>query len=613
MKKSLSRIIPVFIVFWIFVYNPVISPSAENADQRNATDKKSETVAAKVGYLENVLFEKLPGKERINLVVSQQPVINVSTQADGSLLVKLENMFAPDNLRGSLGEGSLVNIVRVKPMQQLLDGKQFIYLTIDLKENVPYAIRQEEKNIFIDFNISSLVKKKPVESLVVKGKNKKAAAKKKDVGKISEETATVSDDVQENETKPAKKIISKRKTDRLITLDFQDADIKTVLRLMAEYGNTNIVSGDDVKGKVTLTIKNVPWEQALDSILDINGLTKKQMGDVISVMTLERKKKDEGDKVKAEEDQIKAEDQRKERELKVLVEKGKLRQILIEVKIVEATEDWIRKLGVTWGFGKTSSIGSYGLGLSAGTSTLQTNSYQRPYPSQITPTADSSGNLLTQTMAAVNLPAALASPTLGLVFGAGSSFIEAQLSALESTTTGRVISAPKVVTMDNVKAVIKQGVDVPYVTPASGNSAATVTFKEAVLKLEVKPKITDEGRISMEIKANKDTPDYATGLTLQGNPPINKNEIESKVVVQDGDTVVIGGVSVTQEDKVVSGVPWLQKIPVLGWLFKTENIENQKKQLLIFITPKILTGAGYIEDECSVGNIDADRCRSVKK
>jgi type IV pilus assembly protein PilQ len=573
MKKSLSRIIPVFIVLWIFVYSPGISPSAENADQRNTPDKKNETADTKVGYLENVLFEKLPGKERINLVVSQQPVINVSTSADGSLVIKLENMFAPDNLRGSLGDGELVNVVRVQPRQQLSDGKQFIYLTINLKESVPYAIRQEGKNIFIDFYISNLGEKKPVESLVAQGKNKKAAAKKKDVEKISEETVTFSDDVQENEARPAKKIIFHRNKDRLITLDFQDADIKTVLRLMAEYGNISIISGEDVKGKVTLTIKNTPWEQALDSILDIQGLAKKQMGNVISVMTLERKKKDEGDKVKAEEDQIKAEDQRKERELKVLVEKGKLRQILIEAKIVEATEDFVRKIGVTWGFGNTQSVGSYGLGASGGSSTLQTNTYKMTYPSEITKT-DSSGNALT--MAAVNLPAALATPTLGLVFGAGSSFIEAQLSALESTTTGRVISAPKVVTMDNVKAVIKQGVDVPYVTPASGNSAATVTFKEAMLRLEVKPTITDEGRIAMEIKANKDTPDYATGATLQGNPPINTNSIESKVVVQDGDTVVIGGVSVTQEDKAVSGVPWLQKIPVLGWLFKTENIENQK-------------------------------------
>jgi type IV pilus assembly protein PilQ len=592
MKKSLSRIIPVFIIFWIFVYNPGISPSAENADQRNTPDKKSETAVAKAGYLENVLFEKLPGKERIHLVVSQQPVINVSTQADGSLLVKLENMFAPDNLRGSLGEGSLVNILRVQPLQQLLDGKQFIYLTIDLKENVPYAIRQEEKNIFIDFNISSLVEKKPVESLVAKGKNKKSSAKKKDVEKISEETATFSDDADINEAKPAKKIISRRNTDRLITLDFQDADIKTVLRLMAEYGNTNIVSGDDVKGKVTLTIKNTPWEQALDAILDTQGLAKKQMGNVISVMTLERKKKDEGDKVKAEEDQRKVEEQRKERELKILVDKGKLRQILIEAKIVEASELFIRNLGIQWGFLNNQAVGSYGLGLSGGSNSLSTNSQQFSYPSQIPFTQQ--GSTLPLSMAAVNFPAAVASSTLGLVFGNALGFIEAQLSAMEQNQTGKIISSPKVVTMDGVKAVIKQGDEVPYVTPGAVGSPATVTFKEAVLKLEVKPQITEEGKISMEIKATNDTPDYAQGASLGGNPPIRKNEVESKIVVQDGDTLVIGGVSRTQEDETVTGIPWFYKIPVLGWLFKTENVKKQKRQLLIFITPKIIGGAGFL-------------------
>ncbi len=116
----------------------------------------------------------------------------------------------------------------------------------------------------------------------------------------------------------------------------------------------SIISGDDVKGNVTLTMKNVPWEQALDSILDVKGLAKKQMGDVISVMTLERKKKDESDKKAAEEDQIKAEDARKARELQILVEKGKLRQILIEAKIVEASEEFVRNLGVQWGFGNQS-------------------------------------------------------------------------------------------------------------------------------------------------------------------------------------------------------------------------------------------------------------------
>jgi type IV pilus assembly protein PilQ len=578
MKKYLSRIIPVFIVLCVFVYNPGISPSVENTDQRNTPDQKNMTADTKVGYLENVLFEKLPGKERINLVVSQQPVMNVSTQTDGSLLIKLENMFAPDNLRGSLGDGELVNVVRVQPRQQLFDGKQFIYLTVYLKENVPYAIRQEGKNIFIDFYISRLGEKKPVDSLVAQGKNKKAAAKKKDVEKIS------------NKAKPAKKIISQRNTDRLITLDFQDADIKTVLRLMAEYGNVSIISGDDVKGKVTLTIKNTPWEQALDSILDINGLAKKQMGDVISVMTLERKKKDEGDKVKAEEEQRKAEDQRKVRE----AEKGKLRQILIEAKIVEASESFVRKLGIQWGFGNSQSVGSYGLGLSGGSnpSSVTTNPKAFQYPPEIT------GPLGTSlTMAAVNFAAGAVSPTLGLVFGNARGFIETQLSAMESNQTGKIISSPKVVTMDGVKAIIKQGEEVPYITPGTSTSPPTVTFKEAVLKLEVRPQITEEGKISMEIKATNDTPDYATGKTLPGgNPPIRKNEVESKIVVQDGDTLVIGGVSRTQVDETTAGIPWFYKIPVLGWLFKTEDISKQKLQLLIFITPKIIGEAGLSEE-----------------
>ena len=586
MKKYLSRIIPVFIVFWIFVYNPGISPSAETADQSNTPDKKSEKADTKVGYLENVLFEKLPGKERINLVVSQQPADIVSTQADGSLLVKLENMFVPDNLRGSQGEGELVNIIHVQPQQQLLDGKQFIYLTIDLKENVPYAIRQDGKHIFIDFNISSRVEKKPVDSLAAKGKNKKAAVKKNDVEKISEETATVSDDIQENEAKPVKKIITKRNTDRLITLDFQDADIKSVLRLMAEYGNTSIISGEDVKGKVTLTIKNTPWEQALDAILDTQGLAKKQMGDVISVMTLERKKKDETDRSNAEKAQREAEDTRKERETKLLSEKGKLRQILIEAKVVEATDTFARDLGIQWGFVDQQSQGSKGLGMYGGSSTSKTASGQTfSYPDQIPWTKVGTTNPLMT--AAVNFPAALAAtPTLGLVFGGARGFIETQLSALEANGTGKIISSPKVVTMDGVKALIKQGYEIPYTTTdKDGNT--TVSWKLAVLELNVKPQITEEGKISMEITAKNDKPDYTYSTLL---PSIRKSEVESKIVVQDGDTLVIGGISKTSEDETTSGIPWFYKIPVLGWLFKTENITKKKLQLLIFITPKIIGG-----------------------
>lgn len=597
MKKYLSRIITVFIVLWIFVYSPGIATPAENADQIKSPDKKSQIAEIKVGYLENVLFGKFSGKERINLIVSQQPVINVSTSADGSLVVKLENMFAPENLRAPLGEGELANIVRVLPQQQLVDGKQFVYLNIDLKKNVPYAIRQEGKNIFIDFNTASLGVKKPVDSALSKGKGKKAALNKEDEEKIFEDNTAASDDVQD-ETRKVKKINSQRATDRLITLDFQDADIKAVLRLMAEYGNTSIISGEDVKGKVTLTIKNTPWEQALDSILDTQGLSKKQMGEVISVMTHERKKKDEDARKDAEKYQREAEDMRKERETKLLSEKGKLRQILIEAKIVEATDSFVRNLGIQWGFLNNQSVGPYGLGLSGGSNPLLTNSQKFDYPSQIPWTQRGTNDPLSSTtafttapltMAAVNFAGAVASPTLGLVFGAGHGFIETQLSAMETTGTGKVISSPKVVTMDGIKAVIKQGDEVPYVTPATSTSPSTVTFKEALLKLEVRPQITEEGKISMEIKATNDTPLYAE--TVLGNPPIRKNEVESKIVVQDGDTLVIGGISKITEDEGTSGIPWLYKIPVLGWLFKTENITKTKRQLLIFITPKIIGGA----------------------
>jgi type IV pilus assembly protein PilQ len=601
MKKYLSKIfLLLIIILWVFTYISETSLAVETADKNQATDDKAEATVAKVGYLENVLLEKSSGKERINLIVSQQTTINVETQTNGSLLIMLENMFAPENMRRQFGEGELNNILHVTPVQQLVDGKQWIYLSVNLKKIVPYSIKQEGQSVLIDFNVSSLPEKKSPVSPVVIEETPKVTEKKKIVAKVATETAKKTDDIaasEEAKVKPIKKETVKRYTDRMISIDFQDADIKSVFRLMAEYGDISIVSGDDVKGNVTLSMKNVPWEQALDTILDINGLAKKQMGDVISVMTLERKKKDEADKVSAEENQRKAEDTRKERETKLLADKGKLRQILIEAKIVEATEEFIRNVGVTWGVGNQQSIsgGTYGLGLSGGSSTLQTNSIRQAYPPQIGLLNSSVTPATTLSMAAVNLPAAVAGPTLGIVFGGATGFLEAQIAALESNNRGKLISSPKVVTMDNVKAIIKQGADVPYVTPASGNSPATVTFKEAVLKLEVKPKITDEGKISMEIIASNDVPDYTKATILQGNPPINKNDMESTVVVQDGDTVVIGGVSTTNEQKLVTGVPWFQKIPILGWLFKTENVDNTNTQLLIFITPKILKGSGFTE------------------
>jgi type IV pilus assembly protein PilQ len=594
MKKYLLKIFLVFIIIvWTFTYISGASLAAATADKNEAPENKEEAVVTNVGHLENVLFAKLSGKERINLVVSQQPVIDVKSKINGSFLIKLENMSVPENLCRPLGEGELNNIISVTPSQQIIEGKQWVYLTIDIKKIVPYAIRQEGENLLIDFNVSSLVEKKISNS-------PKITAKKKVVARVSAETAKNRDDVTKNEVRevtPVKKETLKRYTDQIISLDFQEADIKSVLRLMAEYGNVSIVTSDDVKGTVTLSMKNVPWKQALDTILDVNSLTKKQIDNIITVTTLERKKKDEADRVKASDDQNKADDERKAREQKMLAEKGLLKQVLIEAKIVEATEDFVRTIGVQWGFGNQQKVngGTYGLGLVGGSNTLPTssttNQYTQSYPSQIGITNPTTGTSLS--MAAVNFPAAVASPAIGLVFGGATGFLETQLAALETNSTGKVISAPKVVTMEGIKAIIKQGAEIPYTTPASGTSPATVSFKEALLSLEVTPKITDEGKISMEIKASNDSPDYQN--EVQGNPPINKSEVESKIVISDGDTVVIGGIMATNEVKSVSGWPWLQQIPVLGWLFKTEDVESHKKQLLIFVTPRILKGDSFGE------------------
>lgn len=594
MKKYLSKILPVFMMLWIFLCSPGVVTEL-CADQNKGAGAKATN---NVGYLENVLFEKSSGREKVSLVVSEQPLIAPPTiQSDNSLLIRLGNLFAPDHMRQTLGQGKLLNVTGVIAQQKTAEGKQWVDLTVYLKENVPYSIRQDGRQVIIEFNIAGVEAK-------LKTQSKSSVKNQQDIYEGAEVIS-----------RPARReAAGARHTDRIVSLDFQDADIKSVLRLMAEYGNTSIVSGDDVKGKVTLTMKNVPWSQALDSILDVHGLTKKQMGDVISVMTLERKKKDEADKVKAEENQIKAEETRKARDQKLLIEKGKLRQILIEAKIVEVSEEFVRNLGIQWGFGQYGSTGKYGLGFSGGTNPLtQSNAQSQAYPSEIPwRKIDSSGAYTEDplTMAAVNFPSSVLGPAFGIVFGGASGFIETQINALEATTQGKVISSPKVVTMDDVKAVIKQGDEVPYVTPASGTSPATVTFKEALLKLEVKPKITDDGRISMEVKCSNDTPDYAQGESLAGNPPIRKNEVESKVVVQDGDTVVVGGVVRAQEDKVVSGLPWFQKIPVLGWLFKTENVTKDKRQLMIFITPKILSGSGHMEDECAKGYESLDKCRN---
>jgi type IV pilus assembly protein PilQ len=560
-----AAIIAVCTVFCFICVPYMINAAEDDAKQKGAAPSN-------MGTVEKINFQKLKGKERVVITLSKPTPFKAEDQTGKTVHLRLDNTFVPDELRMPRGEGQLENVNSAVAEQKTDGAKQWAIVTIDLKERVPYNIRQNGHTIVLDFNVASLLGKTPL-----------AAAIPKDTP-----ANDISNMKSASDSEMASQLKGAKYTGQKITLDFQDANIKSVLRLLSEVSGRSIVSSEDVKGTVTVSMKNVPWDQALDTIVSLNSLAMTQADNVIWIMTAEKFRKDAEERRKAEAAVAEEAKKKKEEEQKLLAEQGRLRQIAIEAKIVEANDTFVRNLGVRWGTASNQkfSSGDYVYGISGGTNTAQSNSKMFSYPSGIG-YVDATTNKAIQ-MAAVNFPGAVAAPTLGFVIGGANMLLEAQLQALETTSQGKIISSPKVTTMDNVKAVIEQGEDVPYVTPASASSPATVTFKKAVLKLEVKPTITSEGRISMEILATNDQADYAKAEQLQGNPPINTSKVESKIVINDGDTIVIGGVLKTEDTKGTSGVPWLSRIPVLGWLFKEEDLTKKRKQLLIFVTPKII-------------------------
>ncbi|MHB9096779.1 MAG: secretin and TonB N-terminal domain-containing protein [Syntrophales bacterium] len=537
------------------------------------------STASMAGYLENVTFEKLPGKERVTLAVSKQSGVTVENQPGNTITVRLENLFVPEGLRHPLGDKALANVVRVTPVQKSADGRSWVVAMIELKQKVPYSVRQEGMNILVDFNVTTLasaaetVPEKPspaVQPMVPKPAAVAAptpAKPEKDAAK-----APAAD--------PGKKVY----TGSRIFLDVQDADIKAIFRLLAEQGKVSIVSGDDVKGTMTLHMTDIPWDQALDTILDIKGLDKRQDGKIITIITLDRKKKDEADRMAVEAAQLKQDDERKVREQKQNVEQGKLKQISIEARIVEVNTNFTRDLGIRWGYGYRDSWQGRDIGMLMGNSNT----------GDITSLPTGIG--LTKSNTAVNFPSligaagAALTPGIGIVMGSSQFILDAKLAALENSGDGRIISSPKVTTLENEKATIWQGKKVPVVTPGTSTSPPTVRDEDADLRLIVTPKIAaDKERISMEIEASNKDIDYS--FKVQDNPAINTSGVTSKIVVRDGDTIVVGGVFKTTENFTKDGVPWLSDIPWLGWLFKYESKTKETRELLVFITPRVVTEA----------------------
>ncbi len=416
-------------------------------------------------------------------------------------------------------------------------------------------------------------------------------------------------------------------TGERLSLNFQDIEVRSVLQLLADFTGINIVVSDSVKGNLTLRMQNVPWDQALDIVLKTKGLAKRQNGNVMLVapsdeiaarekLELESQKQieelaplysdfmqvnyakaaDLAALIKSKDNSLLSErgavsiDERtntlllqdtadKLEQIRKMVARldVPVRQVLIESRIVLANNDFAKDLGVKFGLSRTKFYNGGDFYSIGGKQPGDVN-YADTTTAFEVPAGSGNEGLL------VNLPVSNPAGALGIAIGhLGSRLLQLELSAMQAENRGEVISSPRVTTSDQQQASIKQGVEIPY-KEASSSGAATVSFKEAVLELTVRPQITPDDRIIMDLHVSKD----AVGDQFEGVPSINTQNVTTKVLVDNGETLVLGGIF--QEERINGSdrVPFLGDLPAVGWLFKTERNTNNKRELLIFVTPKIL-------------------------
>lgn len=430
-------------------------------------------------------------------------------------------------------------------------------------------------------------------------------------------------------------------TGERLTLSFQDIETRAVLQLLADVSGRNIIVSDSVAGNVTLRLQNVPWDQALDIVLATKGLDMRENGGVIIVAPADEIASREKADLEARKDIRELEPLQSEflqvnyakaadlaelmkgkggKDNAMLSERGSVaidertntllvqdvseniaqirrlvstldipvRQVLIESRIVIVNDDFSRDLGVRWGVTAVNDT-SDGLiavsGSGAGTNTIVNSALNNQqstgsmYPVQLPAQGDRYN---------VNLPVANPAGRLGLALLGEDYLVDLELSALQAEGRGEVISSPRVITANQKEASIRQGVEIPY-QESSSSGATSTQFKDAVLSLTVTPQITPDDRIILDLKVTKDSVGAVVSNERGGSvPSIDTREVITQVLVNNGQTVVLGGVYETEEGESVSKVPFLGDIPGVGVLFRSTRKVSNKSELLIFVTPKIL-------------------------
>lgn len=566
---------------------PVTAPKAE----------QKQAITSVAPEVESIEFNVVDNMSRVVIATSAPCDVDKPVKSADGVTINLRNCTLPKKWQRHLDTSAFAGVVRmVTPYQVKTNGRNDVKVQVKLSKQAPYELRREAGVVYLDI-------KNPVEL---------------DAPRIADELASSGDDGHPVPA-AAKPLVAspesqgrKAYTGRRVTLEFSDADIRKIFQLIAEVSNLNFIVGDDVTGTITLKLVNVPWDQALDVILDNKGLGMQRDGNIVQirpkskVQTLAdeeqslKKAKERAMELQTEVFEVNyasvgdvvtqfnavksdrgmiSQDTRTNsvivkdiapnlEDMRILLKNldAPEKQVMIEARIVEVETSISSELGIQWGIhARDANI-------------LGITNVDTGFGGILTGVASTAANTTFGPGLATGI-------TFGKILGGSNQSLDLKLSALATRGNARIISTPKVVTLNNKAAKISQGQMIPYQNTSSTEGAKT-EFVEAALTLEVTPHITSAGSVIMKIKATNDT--AGTPIGQSDTPPINKKEATTELVVNNGETTVIGGIYIDSDQDSDTGVPFLKDIPLIGHLFKSSVKKKVKTELLIFITPKIL-------------------------
>lgn len=548
-----------------------------------------------VAQISAIDFQVLNDISRVTIKATGNPVIVDPVKSAGSISLLIKNAQLPRSLQRSLEAREFASpVLRVTPVQIKAKNSTDVLVRISMKMDALFELRREADVVYLEVKHPATMQK-TVDSV------KKTSAQKASASNVGD--APVEEQLFKAAEVPVG--VKTKYMGRKVTLEFADAEVRKIFQLLSEVSNKNFVLGDEVTGTISLKLVNVPWDQALDIIMDTKGLDKREDGTIILIRGKGKFKSILDEEMEVRKATLKSEpldtrifevnyadlggivsqfsalktergvitsDARTNKVIvkdvkAALIDMGNIlkdldvpeKQVMIEARIVEASSDFSRSLGISWSIDKELNA------------------------KRLVQSVDSVFGGLTSTpgTSTIGSTTGAADITFGTI-GANVK-IAMRLNAAAKAGLIRIISSPKVATLNNKSAKITQGKQIPYISSTSDK--VETKFVEAALSLEVTPHINNNGTIVLKVDAKNDAPDTTS---TSSTPPINKKQATTEMLLRDGETTVIGGIFVDSETEGQDGVPWLMDVPILGNLFKSTTYSKSKSELLIFITPRIL-------------------------